>query len=123
MKVEITNTAEITNTIDVEDKLIEDLFCTALEGGSNYWYCILHHNKEKDQLIYKIPFIKHGFIIISDDVGDDKVKVNRERIEKGLALFIKKEFKRWERVQEGQYDAEDADIFLQYVVFGKVIYG
>ena len=46
-KQEKTDTTVINYSVPIEDELIEDILCTAFEGGSTYWANnVSCHNKE-----------------------------------------------------------------------------
>lgn len=51
------------------------------------------------------------------------IGVNMFRIQHGLGLMALGHPERLHNIIKGEQDAIDADILMQYVVFGKVIYG
>jgi hypothetical protein len=126
---------------------IRDLLVTALEGGSNYWYTIDHKKnvypagtsfkdyKEGGKMqppgnYYHwselLPTIPGGAIMITDKTEESEQKSYRldlPTLQKGLSVMKHKYPKRYKRVMEEDYDADDGDTFLQSAVFGEVIYG
>lgn len=127
---------------------IVNLFVTALEGGSNYWYKIKHLPKE---IVYKINelgiptaevigqhILNGGYIqfydVEEEDNEDDDYQqqysdkdllgtVDMDAILEGITL-VKKDYPEvWENILDEQYDANDADVFLQLCVMGEVVFG
>lgn len=126
---------KITINQEISQEAIEDLLCSALEGGSNYWYCITDKITPKDKpvlrgsYLHEYPF-KGGALMINDSRADDPelkepVKLDTEAIQKGLQLMAQSsEYSHhWAHFIKGDYDGETADVFLQFCIFGKVIYG
>jgi len=104
------------------------LICTALEGGSNYWYMIEKSNfKEVGAKFYhEVLLDPKGFMVISDSTGEEAfepVKVTLEDVLKGLELFVKERPDLVREVIQGSWDADHADVFFQYVVLKEHIFG
>ncbi len=127
-----------------------DLFITALEGGSNYWYYIKHIPRD---VLYAINhmgssgsdaianyLMDGGKIYFYDieevDVHDDSDALSVEDDDKGYLGYVdldtilegitllKRDYDDiYERIIDEQYDANDADVFLQLCVMGEVVYG
>jgi len=127
---------------------IINLFVDALEGGSNYWYHIKHLPKE---ILYNIKergvatseaigqhILNGGYIQFYDaegeDYDDDDYQekhsdkdllgtVDMDSILEAITL-VKRDYPEvWENILDEQYDANDADIFLQLCVMGDVVFG
>jgi hypothetical protein len=134
----------ITTNINITKEQVSDLICTAIEGGSNYWYmiegyqepsvvdfrCSMFANDEKPHRIYDWPLCTGGGVIISAVESDRWASsnpihhtLNLESITKGLTLMGSKFPERLVNISNDDYDAEDADIFLQLSLFGDVIFG
>lgn len=130
---------EIKNRIKKSD--VEDLLCSALEGGSNYWYFIPKkiapkewkywgdHNESFTKYLHLYPF-NGGALMVDDSVADDPelkapIRLDGARLEAGLRLFSKSvEYARhWGDFISNNTDQITADVFFQFCVFGKVIYG
>lgn len=123
---------KINATLKVSHKRIEDLLCTAFEGGSNYWYVIKEYiipkgiNKQSIKFQHiEVPLLKGGEIIIGDFIDDNSKRnnVKLETIEKGLKIFAKNYPEQMNDFLNENEDSITADCFLQCVVFGDVIYG
>lgn len=97
--------------------LIKDLFITALEVGINYWALIEEYSHET----YTAKII--------DKEGSQPIQYNLSLniIHKGVQkLYLDNSNwskKRINNLLNEDYDAEDADIVLQYGLFGELIYG
>jgi tetrahydromethanopterin S-methyltransferase subunit G len=121
----------------MERQLLEDIFVTALEGGSNYWYHITAETNQKIRKAvpkYEDPYfatamltaiLDHGLSVEINDADNedevlgvlsyDSMKERLEDIDKHLDY-------RWALVahQDEIGDAESADIVFQYLVMGDV---
>jgi hypothetical protein len=137
--------ARESRTFGKED--IINLFVDALEGGSNYWYEIRHlpedvryKAKEMGQPVSEAigEYILNGgyiqFYDAEEDYDDDDYQekysdkgllgtVDMDSILEAITI-IKKDYPEvWENILDEQYDANDADIFLQLCVMGNVVFG
>lgn len=111
--------------------LRRDLLITALEGGSNYWALIytpkLLQNPKRlsfSELIWE--HIEEGcsFPILDvvnteDFLGD----LNLYQIEIGERILQTEFPVTFKRILDGNWDAEDADVWLQHVVMKELVYG
>lgn len=128
---------EIKKTISRE--VLEDIFVTALEGGSNYWYFL--SDKAVSKIRKAIPkeedpylstailkaILDHNVSIPINDVEDEEEVVgviSKATMEARLQLLMDSEQK-WAldaHIKE-EGDADSADIVLQYLAMGEVVYG
>lgn len=128
---------KINVTIDIPREVLEGVFITAIEGGSNYWYYI------GDEAIKMIDSVSpsgdsfserlfsavydKGAIIPIHDIEDEEEEIGlldvntfSERLQKcidngnGWALH--------DEIDE-RGDANSSDIVFQYLVLNDVIYG
>jgi hypothetical protein len=135
---------------------IINLFVTALEGGSNYWYHIEFPDKggstsseEIGDLIlkggtvsfYDIELMEdievktrkgyyniQGGIVDENQLAKDKEEallgdVDMNSILEGISITKEDHPEVWENILLEQYDANDADIFLQLCVMGEIVFG
>ena len=123
---DVTIKAEVTVARDDVAYMLID----ALEGGSNYWYVIdLSKSKCIDGLcISEAPF--HGGYLSIDDSNNDEqeasikpVIVDEGRCIAGLQLMADRYPRHFADFIAGNGDADTADVFLQCVVLGEVVYG
>lgn len=137
--------ARESRTFGKED--IINLFVDALEGGSNYWYHIRHlpnevsyKAKEMGQSVSEAIgeyILKGGYVQFYDAEEEyDEDDYTETHSDNGLLgtvdmdsileaiTIIKRDYPDvWENILDEQYDANDADIFLQLCVMGDVVFG
>mgnify|MGYP001619360961 CR=1 FL=1 len=121
------------------------LLCSALEGGSNYWYMIdgagdadlpLHQDpafeKSWGRYVHAVPFREGGRLEFSvKPEGGDGGTVNgkthwtldRAAIERGLSLLAEKSPHHFAAILAEDSDAATGDCFLQYALFGELVFG
>lgn len=128
----------ITINQEISRQVLEDIFVTALEGGSNYWYYLSDEAtklirdavpKSEDPYLSTaiLKAIEKGIEVPINDAEDEEevlgtisLKTMQERLQKlsrsgnggALMAHIK---------EEG--DAETADVVLQYLAFGEIVFG
>lgn len=146
-RIEKSMNAKFTN------EQIINVFVTAIEGGSNYWYYIIDVPKEIKYMVNQegIPFSeacgKHilngGSLTIHDaeevfDNDDDDMTIDPSNslnkpeplgtIDMDSLLdainIIKTQYKEvYENIIMDEYDAGDADVFFQIATMGEVVFG
>lgn len=124
-------------TIEIEQSVIAALFIGAFEGGSNYWV------GEVNQVGGEVPSEKGVVWWGSDNIynrhlkieikfddpqkaegnGKGKKIISYHDILSGLEKMMKDSPKHFADILAENDDANTADIFLQYVVLGEVVYG
>lgn len=130
---------EIKINQSISREVLEDVFVTALEGGSNYWYYLPEESiKAIREAVPKSedPYLSTAILkaILDHDV---KVFVNDAEQEDELIGIISKSTmqarlqllsdsdSRWaleSHVRE-EGDASSADVVFQYLAMGEVVYG
>ena len=129
---------EITINQKIDRQVLEDIFVTALEGGSNYWYYL---SEEAIKLIRKavpksedpylstaiLKAIEKGVEVPINDaedvdevIGTISLKTMNERLQK-LADSKNRDALVSHINENG--DGDSADIVLQYLAFGEIVYG
>ena len=127
----------VINT-EIPRQVIEDVFVTALEGGSNYWYFL--PEKSVNAIRKAVPksvepylsiaiskaIIDHGVEVGINDAEDEdeelgviSMKTMPERLQK-LSTESKWAFG---NEIDGSGDASSSDVWLQYMAFGEIIFG
>lgn len=105
---------------------IIDLFVTALEGGSNYWYYIptLPNNIKSSEQIGE-HILKGGYIVFHDAENQNEIlgTVDMDAILEAINTLKEKYPDVWENILLESADANDADVFLQICVMGEVVFG
>lgn len=126
---------------EVSRDVLETIFVTALEGGSNYWYYINPDNYKKvrdavsvdEEDCFSVAFAKaiidKGVSVeihdIEDMENDEPIGViNEESIMSGLQKMVD-EGDGWALFDEiaEQGDATSSDMCFQYMALGEVVYG
>lgn len=120
--------------------ILENIFVTALEGGSNYWYWL--PSKEVKKIREAVPkteepalsmamfmaiFDKGVEVAIHDvENPEDALGVlNKELVlqrvrELGLSYQYSKF---WDAEENEEGDAETSDVVFQYFVMGEIVFG
>lgn len=129
---------KIGKIISIE--VLENVFVTALEGGSNYW-CYLSDDAVK--LIRKAvprnedPYLSTAILkaILDHDVdvpindveNEDEVLgiISKKTIEERLIKLSSSETCKWalEVELDEQGDADSSDVVFQYLTMGEVVFG
>lgn len=121
----------------MERQLLEDVFVTALEGGSNYWYFINTGvvNKVRASVPKSVDpclstailtaILDHGVSVeISDLDNPDEIlgTLSYESIKERLHLLDMSLDYKWalEAHEEEVGDADSADVVFQFLVMGDV---
>jgi len=125
--------------INISREVLEDVFVTALEGGSNYWYFLPDHSieairravpKEEDPYLSTAilkAILDHDVKIAVNDADDeDEVigVITKGTMQTRLQMLADSPNK-WAldaHIKE-EGDADSADIVFQYITMGEVIYG
>jgi hypothetical protein len=120
-------------------EMLENIFVTAIEGGSNYWYFINDENHEKirravpveKERAFSVALFKavydEAFDIDVHDIEDTDEKVGtlsiRSMFERLENLLLDESY-RWALLAEldDNGDAESSDVVFQYLTMGEVVY-
>jgi hypothetical protein len=131
---------EMKITQEVSREILEDIFVTALEGGSNYWYYLPDNSveairkavsKEEDPYLSTAilkAILDHDVkVAINDAENEEEVigVITRSTMQGRLQLLADSKENKWalERHIREQGDAGSADIVFQYLTMGEVVYG
>ena len=133
-RTEETNISTINYTMPITDELIEDLLCTAFEGGITYWAENVSCKDNKD--MKEVGGWKHEYLTrtkkkdavmyIHESETGEKYPITKKSIIDALQKMDSPEYKYTKalgRILDETYDADDADIVVQTACFGEVIYG
>jgi len=119
----IVKDGELTpSTLDKQT--IQDLLCTALEGGSNYWIDSVTHNHKETNVEYWSETLgdAKGKMEITDE-ANEVYKLDNSDALKAIPIMRTKYPRHYNDAFNDNHDATTADVFLQIIVFGEVIYG
>ena len=122
----------INRRIEISDELIEDILCSAFEGGITYWADNVSCHDNKD--MKKVGGWKHEYLT-NTKKKDAKLiisgygfiaSITKKSIIDALQKMDTPEYKYTKalsRLLNGGWDALDADIVVQTACFGEVVYG
>lgn len=115
--------------------LIHDLVITAIEGGSNHWLAMFAMGNAKgEEVSYLEPFLGIEGLTTAFITEDDfERRITTPLQIPGAAPYItglrKWTLWRFNRKQpitdwgDIDFDAEDADVFMQFSLLGDIVYG
>lgn len=123
----------------VKREVLEDVFVTALEGGSNYWYFLPEESikairkavpKSEDPYlstaILKAILDHNVKVPINDAENEEDVigVITRGTMQARLQLLADSSNK-WalEKHMREEGDGDSADVVFQYLTMGEVVYG
>jgi len=116
----------------VTDEDINDIMCTALEGGINCW-CSKAEVIDGDYkgAEYASDSLSKGAKLLLHDCEDDhigdeeKFTLTKEKFMKGFQLYLTNGVEKGRTVytDPGDIDACEADCIIQFAVFGEIVYG
>jgi hypothetical protein len=130
---------KITITTEVTRDVLESVFITALEGGSNYWYSLSDKacelvdaavprdgNKALSERIFEAVYDKGVIIPIHDIENPDEDAIGALDVTKFQDAMNKcSEESSWaiqaEMAEQG--DAVSSDAVFQYLALGEIVYG
>lgn len=124
----------------VSQEDIDDIMCSALEGGITYWCECLRIKNKIDGARFANEQISRGGILelkVVEPFDDEETEwylLDEKKFIKGLLEFLKRPY--YEEYEEYLYekankiyvdpcyiDAESADAIIQYGLFGEIVYG
>jgi len=128
---------------EVTFQRIENLLCSAFEGGSNYWYQIERYTAPKEvtfkgdcldllkegedpmKAFKYLPYPQNegGKVYITADDEDKEYILNLDSIKKGLKVMARDYPRHFNDFMQENDDASTGDVFLQCCLFGEVIFG
>jgi len=124
--------------LKISTEVLEDIFVTALEGGSNYWYFLSEDAvkkireavpKSEDPYLSTsiLKAILKGVEVPINDAEDEDEVIGEISLKTMLARLQKladsKNNSALINHIDGNGDADTADIVLQYLAFGEIVYG
>ena len=123
--------------IKISEESIQDLFVTAIEGGSNYLYLIGSTAVEKSQMsdedsfsmrIWDVVMNKGELVHVHDIEDPDGMSIGmleRSLIINRLQKLIDEDIytHAFKDLVDENMDANSADILFQYIALGDVVYG
>jgi len=130
--------------LNLEYETFENIICTALEGGSNYWYILgdikgcpfpdelpgkapseriaygLWHNKDAEVYIHDCEMDIRSE---SEDDGELLGILTHNSVRERMQLATENHLSELESMISGDFDAWTADTLFQVLVMGEVVFG
>jgi hypothetical protein len=135
MMINLTEQDEVVGVVEINAnitrQMVDDILCTAFEGGINYW----HHNKVKllDDDFKGVDFasdaLSRGAIIIltpdeppyDGEVGEG-FELNLDKFVNGMKLACNHYGMSPESLYDN-HDASSADVIIQFALWDEVVFG
>lgn len=123
---------EVIQKHNIDISRIADLLYCAFEGGSNYWYQIKRKIEPKEITFisevedYLTPALNPGgclVIVDRENVDGQEYYLDLDSIQIGLQKMAKDQPYHMKTFLEENEDAETGDVFLQFCLFGEIIFG
>lgn len=125
--------------INVTEEDIEDIMCTALEGGINNYWADYDRNDEEylpyidyddepfSELCTKI-LLDGGWVWLIDSYEDTYYPLTLDKLMTGIQRWIDGGYDMYgavdgEELDCGNIDSECADCIIQLALFGEIVYG
>lgn len=126
---------------ELTDEELEDIFTTAIEGGIGYWACLRNDEEsweasERSVIAAgKHPYwstvmlhvLQSGESVRFQDADDtengDIWEYNMDSLRQSCIKYEQQRGSIKKCLEDGNFDAVEADIFMQLGLFGEVIYG
>lgn len=110
---------------------VEDLLTCAFEGGVGYWCMIVDYiNPDGVKVTYRhsqLPLTENGGVVLTESSDDPDPSVrwilDREKIETGMRAWALRRPQDFLDFINEREDADTGDSFLQYCLFGELVYG
>lgn len=126
---------------EINEGNILDILTTAIEGGIGYWACLLnddrHWIKAREQwktehngetpcycdVAYQV--MKNNHAVKFEDVEDGSIyELTLDKLLNGCKIYVEKTKRDIHQIMnDSDFDAEDADMIIQYALFGEIVFG
>lgn len=121
---------KVENIYTVTDEDIDDIMCSAFEGGITYWCGRVEVVGDYLGEYASEQISRNGELILWDFENDDEsYRLDKEMLLKGIELAItNRDYEEYEWYENGvlncaQVDADVADCIVQYALFGEIMFG
>ena len=112
--------------VDKTQKDLDDLMCTALEGGICYWCGRAEVVGEMLGDYAHEQISRGGSLILYDAESSDKWDLTLEKFLRGVELYFAQALSAeldGEDIDPTDFDADAVDCIVQYALFGKLVFG
>ena len=139
-RIELITKERFVVTQEISREILENIFVTAVEGGSNYWYYLNEESvrlirnavpKEQDPYLATAMLkavLDHKVIVPIYDAENEEDEVGRiseDTISTRLQKLSDDEGLKWclEAELDEKGDAETSDVVFQFLAMGEYVYG
>jgi hypothetical protein len=127
-----TLTVQINQEVTLEH--FETIIVGALEGGSNYWYCLGKGVPPRDEIgtplsirvahkLYNDPTYKLEIMDLEDEEGEPLGYITQESMLKAFQFTSENYPEHYNNLINEMDDAETADVFFQIATMGEIVFG
>ena len=125
------NKIKIETEIEVTDQDIDDIVCTAFEGGINYWCGKVEPVGDLIVEYAHEQIAKDGYLYLYD-IEDDEEKwiLTKSRLLNGIRMYIHNSTTKGypsilygKQIDTCEIDSCIADMIIQFALFEDIIYG
>lgn len=118
-----------------QDEMLNMVFTTAIEGGINYWAKVIEYHWTFGEPEYKIDPAFYAVIVESDKDRQIPLRIDSRTITRGISRawnhrrklgdyhWVALDNLQFNRYDDVDFDADTADIIVQYGLFGELIFG
>ena len=120
---------KIKFSLTVTQQDIDDIMCTALEGGIAYWCCMAKVIGKRLSECDSEQISRGGELKLYDVEGDGVWILTRDKLLNGIKLWAERGGNQCSAIQgngtldTGEIDAEVADMIVRYALFRGVVFG
>lgn len=117
---------QIKIPFNITDEFIEDVLCTAFEGGSNYWiYDVKNTNTSPSSHYFSTSVANGDTLIIIDNENFKEHTLDKYIFAEGFKRYVENSIARGFDFYTDPCDIDSgiADEILQYAVFKDIIFG
>jgi hypothetical protein len=112
---------EVQVPLYITAERIDDLLCSAFEGGANYWASITLNGSSKENTYFEL--VEQGKVEVEDYEEGETYPLTVESIEKALKIMGDKYDWHLKNIINENDDGETGDVLLQCAVLGDIVYG
>ena len=120
---------EATIKIDITTEDIDDIMCSALEGGITYWCCRAEVVGDYLQDFASEQIARGGTLLLHDAEEDEIYELTLDKLVKGIKMAIEHgDYAEYGWYTNGELDtcsvdADVADVIIQYALFDTIMFG
>lgn len=117
-------TLDVTLTLSLNPKVVDDILTTAFEGGINYWCgkVTFAPGVNPPKGTYASEALTKGCDLILYDAEEPELwTLTLEKMLSGIKLYCEK--RNTLITDDSILDAEEADVVVQLALFGEVVFG